>query len=361
MLRIFSLMLTALLITTGATAQLNPNKPKTKPVAPAPSAVRASVGAVVLKVTSNVPCTFYVDGVAKGTANAEVPLRVTLRPGEYRFKAVSKSNSADVWQETETIDDAGTEQYYEIDLQAAVEEHRREEEAGHSAAMALSELENNMVRVEGGTFTMGCTQGGCSQWEFPDHPVTLGTFYISKYEVTEALWRAVMGNNHWSNYNGCDQCPVYGVRWNDAQEFIRKLNAQTGRNYRLPTEAEWEYAARGGQRSRGTIFAGSNDLNTVAWNTDNSGLLYHPVGLKQANELGLYDMSGNAKEWCQDWFGEDYYGHSPSFDPAGPSSGTYRVMRGGGLVSSLAECRVFDRAWLDPDEVGDGFRLSRSL
>ena len=168
----------------------------------------------------------------------------------------------------------------------------------------FDKLSNNMVYVSGGTFTMGATcEQGCENvsGEKPTHSVTLSSFYLCKYEVTQALWIAVMGENP-SNHKG-DNLPVEQVSWNDCQNFITRLNSLTDRKFRLPTEAEWEYAARGGNRSHGYKYSGSNNLSEVAWYGGNGGYNTHPVGLKGPNELGLYDMSGNVYEWCSDWYG----------------------------------------------------------
>jgi formylglycine-generating enzyme required for sulfatase activity len=194
-----------------------------------------------------------------------------------------------------------------------------------------------LIYVKGGTFTMGCTseQGDdCNNREKPTHRVTVSDFYIGKYEVTQAQWKSVMGSNP-SRFTG-DNLPVEQVSWNDVQEFIRKLNAQTGKNYRLPTEAEWEYAARGGAQSRGYKYSGSNTVGDVAWYGDNSGKATHPVGQKLPNGLGLYDMSGNVEEWCSDRYGD--YSSSSQTNPAGPSSGSSgsrRVVRGGSLEGGV--------------------------
>lgn len=196
-----------------------------------------------------------------------------------------------------------------------------------------------MVAVEGGTFTMGATseQGSdACENEKPAHEVTLSDYYIGQTEVTQALWEAVMGSNP-SGHKG-DNLPVEQVSWNDCQEFIQKLNQLTGKQFRLPTEAEWEYAARGGRKSRGYKYAGGNDIGSVAWYEDNSGTGTHPVATKQANELGIYDMSGNVWEWCSDWYG-DYQSSSQS-DPQGPSSGFFRVDRGGSYYNNARGCRV---------------------
>ncbi|HZK08741.1 MAG TPA: SUMF1/EgtB/PvdO family nonheme iron enzyme [Bacteroidales bacterium] len=232
----------------------------------------------------------------------------------------------------------------------------------------------DMVFVKGGTFTMGCTseQSNCRGDEKPTHQVTLSDFYIGKYEVTQKQWREVMGaSTSFSNpsYNtGCDNCPVEMVSWNDVQEFIKKLNQKTGKKYRLPTEAEWEYAARGGaksdvERSRNADFkyAGSNNIDEVAWYRENSGMRTHPVGQKKPNELGIYDMTGNVWEWCSDWHGR--YGNVDKSNPLGASSGSSRVLRGGSWHFDTKYCRLSYRGNYNPDNPGNnsGFRLARSL
>ena len=212
-----------------------------------------------------------------------------------------------------------------------------------------------MVLVQGGTFTMGATseQGSDAESdERPAHSVTVSDFYIGKYEVTQAQWRAVMCSNP-SHFKG-DDLPVECVSWNDVQVFIRNLNALTGKTFRLPTEAEWEYAARGGNRSAGYKFSGSNYIGAVAWFINNSGGKTHPVGGKSPNELGLYDMSGNVCEWCSDWYGSSYYGSSPSNNTQGPSSGSSRVLRGGSWFSDSGYCRVSNRDYDNPDLRDDG-------
>ncbi len=222
----------------------------------------------------------------------------------------------------------------------------------------------NMVFVEGGTFTMGATseQGENAYYdEKPAHRVTLSDYYIGETEVTQTLWQAVMGSNP-SNWKG-NNLPVEFVSWDDCQQFITELNQLTGRKFRLPTEAEWEYAASGGVRSRGYKYAGCNTLDQVAWYWENSGdsrlsvvattsenhWRTHPVGQKQANELGIYDMAGNVSEWCQDWYDEDYYSKSPSTNPCNNTSASLRVFRGGGCYSGAWCCRVSHRG-SGPDE-----------
>jgi formylglycine-generating enzyme required for sulfatase activity len=196
-----------------------------------------------------------------------------------------------------------------------------------------------MVLVKGGTFTMGATaeQGtDATNDELPVRSVTLSDYYIGETEVTQALWKAVMGNNP-SCFVGTEN-PVDSVTWDECIAFIDKLNQLTKQKFRLPTEAEWEYAARGGCDSKGYKYSGSNDINEVAWNQDNCDNTTHPVKLKQANELGLYDMSGNVYEWCQDWF--DTYTTGACVNPQGPSSGIYRVLRGASWYNYAWRCRV---------------------
>ena len=193
----------------------------------------------------------------------------------------------------------------------------------------------NMVYVAGGTFQMGSNVGDYD--EKPVHSVTLSDYYIGQTEVTQELWQAVMGSNP-SDFKGAKN-PVNNVSWNDCQEFIIKLNRLTGGNFRLPTEAEWEYAARGGNKSRGYKYSGSDDLGSVAWNEDNSGKEVHPVGSKSANELGLYDMSGNVWEWCSDRYDYCSYPSSPQTNPTGASSGSDRVLRGGSYCDGESLCR----------------------
>lgn len=204
-----------------------------------------------------------------------------------------------------------------------------------------------MKYVQGGTFSMGREESDAEAWdgERPIHTVTLShDYYIGETEVTQGLWKAVMGSN--PSYEDCgigDNLPVNYVSWNDCHDFIRELNNETGKNFRLPTEAEWEYAASGGSKSRGYKYCGSNIIGDVAWFEDNSDGKVHLVKSKSPNELGIYDMSGNVLEWCEDWF--DYYPVESVYDPVGPSlsSGWGRVMRGGSWDGNENECRVVSR------------------
>lgn len=227
---------------------------------------------------------------------------------------------------------------------------------------------DNMVLIKGGTFNMGCNKekdldGECSSDESPVHSVTLSDFYIGKYEVTRAEWRQVMGDEpSTAGRKDCDQCPVESVSWNKVvQIFLTKLNAQTGQQYRLPTEAEWEYAARGGQQSKGFWFAGSDNLDELAWYEFHHENIYtHPVGQKKANELGLFDMNGNVWEWCSDWKGN--YSANSQKNPTGPEKGDYRVIRGGSWNAGPQHNRVSYRGSLTPTYKTEtiGFRLAKT-
>ena len=234
-----------------------------------------------------------------------------------------------------------------------------------------------MVFVKGGTFQMGSNDG--EDGEKPVHTVTVDDFYIGKYEVTQKEWKEVMGNN--PSYFKGDNSPVEEVSWYDAVEFCNKLSKKEGltpcysgsgkntkcdfsaNGYRLPTEAEWEYAALGGNKSRGYKYSGSNTIGEVAWYGNNSGSKTHPVGKKQPNELGIYDMSGNVWEWCWDWHDKNYYSKSPKYNPKGPGSCKYRVLRGGSWDNYDIGCRSSNRISNNPGSsyYNYGFRFLRTL
>ena len=207
-----------------------------------------------------------------------------------------------------------------------------------------------LQRVTGGAFSMGDTFGDGSGDELPVHQVTVGDFYIGRYEVTQGQWQTVMGSNP-SGFTACGAgCPVEQVSWDDIQTFITTLNQRSGKTYRLPTEAEWEYAARSGGKSE--KYSGGSDVTAVAWYSANSGGTTHPVGQKQANGLGLYDMSGNVWEWVSDWYGR-YGGTAAQVNPQGPTTGSYRVSRGGSWLNPSAHVRASRR-----DSYGPGARSS---
>ena len=227
-----------------------------------------------------------------------------------------------------------------------------------------------MIRVEGGTFTMGATAEQSNGYtpdtdEKPTHRVTLSSYAIAETEVTQALWKAVTGysptsgGSAWSSSYGLgDNYPAYYISYEDVQSFVTKLNSLTGQKFRMPTEAEWEFAARGGNKSKGYTFSGSNTVGDVAWYTENSGSKTHPVKTKAANELGIYDMSGNVYEWCSDWYGA--YSSNAQSNPTGPATGTNRVFRGGCWYGTATCCRCAYRNHYTPSDrsYSLGFRLA---
>lgn len=219
-------------------------------------------------------------------------------------------------------------------------------------------VEFKMVFVEGGTFTMGATpeqEEDAFDNEYPTHRVTLSDYYIGETEVTQALWKAVMGNNP-SFFKG-DNLPVEKVSYEDVKTFITKLNEKTGKTFRLPTEAEWEYAARGGKKSKGYKYAGSNNIDDVAWYSENSNDKTHPVKTKIPNELGLYDITGNVLEWCSDRYGD--YSSNAQTNPQEPSSGDERIIRGGSWLNNAWLCHISYRSYelLSYSNLYLGFRL----
>ncbi|MEZ4850175.1 MAG: formylglycine-generating enzyme family protein [Bacteroidia bacterium] len=228
----------------------------------------------------------------------------------------------------------------------------------------LSELSFKMIHVEGGIFMMGGTDDKYFDWETPIHKVSLDSFYLGQYPVTQVLWKEVMRSNP-SEFKG-ETNPAENVSWEDAQIFLQKLNKITGKPYRLPSEAEWEFAARGGIHSEGYIYAGSDRLKEVGWYSENGDPQTHPVGQKLGNELGLFDMSGNVFEWCQDWFDENYYQYCADqgvvHNPLGFNKWFSRVMRGGNWHINAQSCRVSYRYDARPDYSGSdvGFRLALS-
>jgi formylglycine-generating enzyme required for sulfatase activity len=236
------------------------------------------------------------------------------------------------------------------------------QDGGRTASCWVSVIQpiepEEMIWVEGGTFTMGCKDDECFNNELPIHEVTLSGFYISKYVVTQKEWMAAMGNGGHPDYAIGDDKPAWTMSWKEIQEYINRLKAHTGKNYRLPTEAEWEYAARGGNKSKGYKYSGSNNIDEVAWYDGNYSSidLLHPVGQKKPNELGIYDMSGNMWECCSDFWGK--YPDEPQTNPTGPNTGEYRVMRGGAFGAGAFICRSAYRHGMNTDCAG--FRLALS-
>ena len=230
---------------------------------------------------------------------------------------------------------------------------------GKDKVFTVNGVSFKMIAVKGGTFTMGATpeQTGANSDELPTHSVTLSDYYIGETEVTQELWTAVMGSNP-SHFTGDMLRPVENVSWDDCQTFISKLNQLTGGRFLLPTEAQWAYAARGGNKSKGYTYSGSNAIDDVAWYWYNSDRMTHPVKTKAPNELGIYDMSGNVWEWCSDWYGD--YSSAAQTDPTGPATGSGRVGRGGSWRHDATGCRVATHSSCTPASASSdtGLRLA---
>jgi formylglycine-generating enzyme required for sulfatase activity len=214
-----------------------------------------------------------------------------------------------------------------------------------------------MIFVKGGVFQMGSDSGIAD--EKPRHSVTINSYSIGKYEVSQDLWQQIMGSNP-SGFKGCGPCPVEQVTWKDIQRFLKILNKKTGNRYRLPTEAEWEYAAEGGENSKGYKFSGSNDPAEVGWIKSNAENKTHPCGEKKPNELGIYDMCGNVWEICSDWYSKGYYKKSPAINPVNNNAGLFRVVRGGSWRSGPERCynTARNRNIRDHHIQNGGFRLA---
>ena len=291
----------------------------------------------------------YIDNKKAGTTPY---LAMRISRGKHRVEVRKRGYEpyADVVtiniNETTRIEDVKLEASNEVvSIPQQQEQYSPQQEYGggfSNQTITVNGVSFEMVYVEGGSFDMGATtEQGSDAWdeEYPVHRVTLSGYYIGKCEVTQELWEAVMGSNP-SNFRGA-QNPVERVSWNDCQKFVRRLNRLTGRTFRLPTEAEWEYAARGGNKSLHYKYIGSDNIDDVAWYYDNSGSSTHAVGTRTANELGIYDMSGNVYEWCSDWYGG--YSAGAQTNPQGPSSDSCRVLRGGSWGNDARGCRVSNR------------------
>ena len=243
-----------------------------------------------------------------------------------------------------------------------IENKKKESETANSISIPVKDGINiEMIKVEAGTFMMGATKEVKEPYkiELPAHEVLLTEdYYIGKYEVTQALWNVVMDSKY--STNDGDLLPKNYVSWNDCQEFIEKLNKITGLKFRLPTEAEWEYAARGGKKSKRYLYSGSNNVLDVAWYDGNSSNKRHPVGTKQANELGIFDMGGNVSEWCQDLWGQ--YQNDSQINPLGSSAGTKHVLRGGNYFFDIRICYLSYRMFAESNykDAFSGFRLALS-
>ena len=291
----------------------------------------------------------YIDGNDYGKPSG---IR-TLKTGSHQVKLV-----ADGYEDyITTIDVASGSTSFDFKMTGAIP---KETYIAKVETFTVKGVSFEMIWVEGGTFIMGASDDDthAADRDKPAHQVTLGSYFIGKTEVTQALWQVVMGKNP-SEFKKNLQNPVEKVSWKDCQKFVKKLNELTGKNFRLPTEAEWEYAARGGKWSSGYIYFGSNKLDDVAWYKSNSAGTTHPVAQKSPNELGIYDMSGNVMEWCQDRFGS--YSGELQTNPQGPSSGSERVFRGGSWLLIDWYFKVSHRASTDPSTTRNDIGLRLAL
>lgn len=298
--------------------------------------------------------------------------------GEEGYRISKKINSEE-WIKSYAVLAANAEEFVDDELDTWQNYSYRvsafyEEIFSDFAEINLVGIPENFVYVPTGTFTMGMTTGSGNSNELPIHQVTLSSFAIDKYEVTQAEYQAVMGTNP-SYFTGSNY-PVEQVTWFNAAQYCNARSTQEGltpcyntsswscnfsaNGYRLPTEAEWEYAARGATNNPNYLYAGSDNIDNVAWYSSNSNSTTHPVGTKAPNSLGIYDMSGNVCEWCNDWYGS--YSSGAQTDPVGSTSGSARVVRGGSWYGSATFCRVANRSYSFPSNGCSflGFRVARS-
>lgn len=366
--RLFGLVLAVLMMVVEATAQLPPDIQADRYLVEAERHIGNGDSAAAKAALDRILSLQAEHDLALPEAFWFKHAQVSLQAGSYaeavesvtRYLTTAGREGAHYREALELLDQATAAAGEQQEAERLAEEIRR------MPRTVRNGIGMEFVLIEPGTFEMGSpeTESGRADNEGPVHEVTLGQpFYLGKYEVTQGQWEAVMGNNP-SRFDDCGRtCPVERVSWEDAQAFIAELNRREGvGTYRLPTEAEWEYAARGGRQSGGYVYAGSNRLSSVGWYTENSGDKTHPVGRKQPNELGLYDMSGNVWEWVQDWYDDDYYSSSPATDPHGPATGARRVYRGGSWNYLARYCRAAYRNRAAPGYRNSylGVRLART-
>jgi|GEM_PF-3135808 len=284
-------------------------------------------------------CTYSIDGKNKQRAEPGQIYVTCLQAGKHAVRFEDPDDPACfTTRELEINSQTASVTHLNVDFRTTIKEKKllsAYQPAKESAGKDIYAYD--LVKVDGGSFIMGGENGAGA---LPAHSVALKSYYIGKYEVTQRLWKQVTGENP-AHFRGCEDCPVENVSFEDCERFIEKLNQLTGKKYRMPTEAEWEYAARGGNQSRSYSYSGSSTMNEVAWNGYNSDYFTHPVGTKKPNELGIYDMTGNVFEWCSDWFGPYKEGHVSN--PQGPGTGHLKILRGGSWASDETEADVSNR------------------
>jgi formylglycine-generating enzyme required for sulfatase activity len=302
---------------------------------------------------TNEDCNLSIAGEFNGTVTKTEHLQLRLAPGNYTYKAASKT-SADELEESFTVKETGLNEIF-IDLlyvgdqnqQAETQKKKTEKpvvnrgrgkeisqetniKAANEPAAVLSVILENMVTINGGSFIMGNNKAPSK--DEAEHTVSINSILFSKYEVTQGQWQVIMGNNPSAN-KGCSTCPVENVSWEEVMKFIKKLNVLGNKKFRLPTEAEWEYVAKYGGKEEIDKAGGPEEfIKASAWYFANSDKKTHPVGQKQANAAGIFDLFGNVSEWCSDWYSPDYFMSEPQKNPAGPPLGKEKIARGGSYI-----------------------------
>lgn len=353
---------------------ITPNTANTSNTPPKPGIPAAAADDLVaLSFFPTADCKVYIDDEYLGSFNANGYFTVKRNKGQHAVKAVSITDatvSFDTVCTFSTADEGAAatlpllQKMFEKNQQLMAEMQRHQNDLAARSASANREMDDavnsikyDMVLIDGGDFMMGSTEG--SNDESPVHKVTLKSYYLCKHEVTQAQWQAIMGNQPSQN-KGCANCPVEDISWFEARQFVDKLNKLTGELYMLPTEAQWEYAARGGNFKT----ARSTKLEKYGWFYENGEGKTHPIGLLPANEKGICDMNGNVAEWCGDWYDNTYYRSSKTENPTGPDTpGKERSLRGGSFDDFVAGCRVTARFHAKPDQhiKSIGFRLARAV
>jgi formylglycine-generating enzyme required for sulfatase activity len=290
------------------------------------------VGMFKLALAANVPCNIVVNGEQKGLLIPGSLGQIVLPVGFSKLKFSSTVNSSIEFNKEIEVKKMDQKDMLFVDLQEIIHQQVRKEKSPLDTV--TQKFYYPMIKVKGGEYKMG---NNSLSDEMHEHMVRLDDFSMGKFEVTQKLWKDVTGQSP-SHFKNCDQCPVENVSHDDVLIFIQKLNNLTGKKFRLPTEAEWEYAAKGGKKSENFQFSGSNNLDEVAWYGGNSYKETHPVGQKKPNELGLYDMTGNVLEWCYDWFSYTFSGDGTLQNPNGPKSGELKILRGGSWSHIDSEC-----------------------
>jgi formylglycine-generating enzyme required for sulfatase activity len=361
-MKVLTILVALLVSITSVSAQAKKQPAKSKKVTTASKKATSKSDAYIL-VSSTAKGSLFLDGKASGSVTPKTPLKVNLPAmGSFKVKVVSAENSKDVLEQVVKVTAKG-QTLVDLDLASVIKTRKDKEAEAERKKPFISKLVGKLILVEGGEFNMGCTAEQtefCEPAEKPSHRVKVSNFYMGESEITQGQWIAVMGDNP-SKFPDCKECPVENVSMDDINAFIKELNRREGADkYRLPTEAEWEYAAKGGNKPHGFMYSGGKELNEVGWFKDNSGGKTHPVKTKTANNLGFYDMNGNVDEWCVDNY--EAYGTEFEENPKVSNGDKYYVVRGGSWGDVPADCRVTVRDQEEGKARFDtfGFRLVRN-